>query len=488
MNAPWAVPAAGGGAVRGGQEGRVGLVFLVCTVVGGLAAAAPPPQQPAAPPEQVAGLVARFYRTDRTLVNGFVRVPHGMLSAVTPGPAGSAAYTVALRVTDQGGTELVRDQWTRQVPWAATQVRGAESVEPFAFTLAPGRYDVQIEVRDSASGRRQQVAVPVTGFAARPGASDLLLAYWIRQATGPGDTVPAAGEFRKGDLFLASAPELTLVPSHPAVAYYCEVYRDSGGPVPWQVQVRGADGRAVVTTAPAQTTLGAGGGPIAASVDLTGLPPGDYTLAMVVGAGADTLTRTAAFHMAGFETERALQDVAQQQTVEPSDVFTTATEDLLDSLFAPLVYVGQSEELSVYKGLSLEGKRRFLRAFWRRRDPTPGTPANEERVGFYARIATANERFREGGASQIPGWRTDRGRVFIKYGDPDLTLHRPEAGPDRPWEAWKYTTRRQLKFVFLDQTRLGNYSLIYTTDRLERNPGDWEHLLSQDAIREINSF
>jgi len=64
----------------------------------------------------------------------------------------------------------------------------------------------------------------------------------------------------------------------------------------------------------------------------------------------------------------------------------------------------------------------------------------------------------------------------------------PQNGPDRPWEAWKYTRGRSLKFVFLDFTRLGNYSLIYSNDKLERTPGDWEGLLSQDAINEILTF
>ena len=67
-------------------------------------------------------------------------------------------------------------------------------------------------------------------------------------------------------------------------------------------------------------------------------------------------------------------------------------------------------------------------------------------------------------------------------------MKRPSSGPDRPWEAWKYTKARQLKFVFLDLTRLGNYSLIYTNDRLERNPPDWTKLLSAEAVNDIASF
>src|SRR2546425_12743048 len=65
----------------------------------------------------------------------------------------------------------------------------------------------------------------------------------------------------------------------------------------------------------------------------------------------------------------------------------------------------------------------------------------------------ANRRFREGGAAEIPGWRTDRGRIFIKYGPPQEMMQRPQAGNTLPYEVWKYTRNRALKYVFLDQTR-----------------------------------
>jgi GWxTD domain-containing protein len=250
------------------------------------------------------------------------------------------------------------------------------------------------------------------------------------------------------------------------------------------VRVIAADGHAIVAAPAMQTTVGAGGGQIAASIDLAGLPPGSYTLDLTTGAGPDTATSAAAFRVSGFETARDLT----QATAEPTDRFTDASEAQLDSMFEPLIYLAEHGELSVYHGLTVEGKQRFLRAFWRRRAPTPGTAVNETQESFYRRIAEANRRFREGGAAQVPGWRTDRGRVFIRYGDPDDVLREPQTGADRPWEAWKYTKIRALKFVFMDVTRLGNYTLIYSDDRLERNPDDWMQLLSRDALSEINSF
>jgi GWxTD domain-containing protein len=439
---------------------------------------------PQVPDAHVVGDVARFFRGDRTLVNGFVRVPHRILSGVT-GVGGFAAYSVELRVADQSGTVLTRDKWTRRVPWTVRQVPGSESVEPFAFAVAPGSYGVQVTVEDSGSGLHEAIELPVTAFGARPRASDLLLAYEIRRATG-GDTLSRASEVRKGDLFISTAPSLTLTPERSVLSYYCEAYQDSAGPVSWLVRVVGSDGRTIVTTPAAQTGVGAGGGPIAGSIDLSGLPPGTYALALVLSSPGDTVKREAPFRMSGFETVREL--TRAETPGPPADRFSEATEAQLDSLAEPLVYLAEQGELSVYRGLTLEGKQRFLRDFWRRHDPTPGTPANEEEVAFYRRIAEANSRFRESGNAAIPGWRTDRGRAFIRYGEPDDIRREPQSGPDRPWEAWKYTRERSLKFVFLDMTRLGNYSLVYSNDKLERTPGDLTRLLSPDAIKEIAAF
>jgi GWxTD domain-containing protein len=250
--------------------------------------------------------------------------------------------------------------------------------------------------------------------------------------------------------------------------------------------VVGPHGRIIVQTATTETAVGAGGGPIAASLDLSGLPPGTYQLALVLGRGADTVSRSATFRMGGFETARALAH-AESSVVVP-DRFTNATEAQLDSLAEPLVYIAEPGDLTVYRGLTFEGKQRFLRDFWRHRNPSPGGQRNEVEDGFYQRITLANRRFREGGGAQIPGWRTDRGRVFIRYGDPDDVRRKPQSGSDLPWEAWKYRSKQELTFVFLDKTQLGNYSLIYSDDRLERNPGDWMQLLSPDAVQEITNF
>ena len=88
----------------------------------------------------------------------------------------------------------------------------------------------------------------------------------------------------------------------------------------------------------------------------------------------------------------------------------------------------------------------------------------------------------------MPGWRTDRGRIFIRYGAPDEVLDRVQAGSSRPYQVWKYTGRKAHKFIFLDTSLLGNYELIWTDERREPSRPDWQELLGPEALDDAQRF
>src|SRR2546425_5899083 len=117
--------------------------------------------------------------------------------------------------------------------------------------------------------------------------------------------------------------------------------------------------------------------------------------------------------MAGFGTDAAI--AAAAPAARPTDRFASLSEEQLDSLYAPLIYLMSEDEQGIYPSLTLEGKRSFLRKFWARRDPTPRTPRNEEEERFYGGVPEANRRVPEGGAAGITGGRPERRRDFLRY-------------------------------------------------------------------------
>ncbi len=144
-------------------------------------------------------------------------------------------------------------------------------------------------------------------------------------------------------------------------------------------------------------------------------------------------------------------------------------------------YIILDEEKDAFKKLSTnEEREQFIEQFWGLRDPTPDTQENETRDEHYRRIAYTNERF----ASGIPGWRTDRGRIYIIWGPPDEIESHPAGGSyNRPWEEgggqtsthpfeqWRY---RYLEGIgtniileFVDVTGSGEYRM--TMDPSEKD-------------------
>jgi GWxTD domain-containing protein len=97
-----------------------------------------------------------------------------------------------------------------------------------------------------------------------------------------------------------------------------------------------------------------------------------------------------------------------------------------------VVWIITDEERAAFKQLSNDEERdNFIEAFWQRRDPTPDTEENEYKEEHYRRIAYANEHF----AAGIPGWKSDRGRIYIMYGPADEVDSHPSGGTyERPME------------------------------------------------------
>lgn len=144
-------------------------------------------------------------------------------------------------------------------------------------------------------------------------------------------------------------------------------------------------------------------------------------------------------------------------------------------------YIITEEERTAFKRLATDEEReQFLEQFWLRRDPTPDSAENEFKEEHYRRIAYANERF----ASGIPGWKTDRGRIYIAYGPADEVQSNPSGGTYQrpieegggttstfPFETWRYRyiegIGTDIMIEFVDPTMTGEYRM--TMDPSEKD-------------------
>ncbi|MCC7157075.1 MAG: GWxTD domain-containing protein [Bryobacterales bacterium] len=146
-----------------------------------------------------------------------------------------------------------------------------------------------------------------------------------------------------------------------------------------------------------------------------------------------------------------------------------------------VIYIITDEERKAFSRMSTDEEReQFIEQFWLRRDPSPDSQENEYKEEHYRRIAYANERF----ASGIPGWKTDRGMIYIRFGPADEVESHPSGGTyERPYEEgggttstypfekWRYRwiegIGTDVIIEFVDKTMTGEYRM--TMDPSEKD-------------------
>lgn len=433
----------------------------------------------------------RFYRAEGNLtrVTAYVEVPYSLLSPDQPGPAGMLRYRVAVRVRDSAGTELYQTTWTNAAHPLTAGKEKATSLEHLQFNLAPGRFQLTVDVTDSLSGRSTEASAWLDGYATRPAASDLVLAPQMRLATAS-DTMPHFGEEVWGRTLITVAPRLRLTPVRSQLYYLVEAYADQGSKGTMTAQVRDSAGKTMLQTRPSPISIDSGGSVLRGRLDMKGLPSGRYDLVVTLSVNGQAEERKDSFVMADFDQTMAEEErriAALKETDE--GYFGLMGGEELDAARAPLGLLADATTLQVYsQEMTIQARRNFLVQFWRDRDPTPGTPLNEARIGFYERISYANKNYGETGRNGPPGWRTDRGRIYIKQGLPTEVLDGRAVGSAPPYQVWRYAQGKDRYYVFLDRTGFNSYKLYFSNDTRENNTPGFREMVGTQALQEISRF
>ncbi len=203
-----------------------------------------------------------------------------------------------------------------------------------------------------------------------------------------------------------------------------------------------------------------------------------YRLRMLVGISAGLACFNQAYAQSKTQSDSENETVSKPLTKRQ---LAKKQKDLERELAGPwkkwmnedVVYIITDEEKTAFKRLKTDEERQqFVEQFWMRRDPTPDTEENEYKEEHYRRIAYANDHY----ASGIPGWKTDRGMIYIKYGAADEIESHPSGGSytrpyeegggetsTYPFEQWRY---RYLEGIgtniiieFVDASMSGEYKI-----------------------------
>jgi GWxTD domain-containing protein len=384
-----------------------------------------PPLRAFQPPLFTADVAVAIDSTARSTVDVTFTLPFVELNwnKVAKGYAAGAAFTVSFEPKDK--SRLFGDSWERKLlieSYDATRNVRNQLVVRRSFEMPPGQYRVRVRVRDVNSEMESdaQETLVLEDLARTPiGFSDLELG--IGDSTARFVPVPTR-RFADGAAGLAA--RAVLLDRRPG-----EWPRRAR--IHWRISEPAGD-----TMQQGDTTL-----TLTQQVQQVEIRPpvgelfiGDYL----------------------FEVER-VEGKSRWRTSRSFEVEESGPPrgKEFNLMLEALSYVADQPEVDAMKNLAPDQQAEAWERFWARRDPTPDTPVNENLIEFYRRLRYATKHFQGIG----PGWRSDMGRIYIRYGPPDQVESQPGSATSPAMELWYYHQPYH-RFVFADREGFGRYTLL----------------------------
>lgn len=139
-------------------------------------------------------------------------------------------------------------------------------------------------------------------------------------------------------------------------------------------------------------------------------------------------------------------------------------------------YIASQVEIDSWKKMNTEaGRKEFLINFWNKKNKDSGLEGNIYQKEYFRRVELANQRYN---TLQKAGWKTDRGRVLIMYGEPSEIETHPDEPDMKPYQVWKYyEIESGVNFIFGNREGFGDYSLLHSTKKGELMDENWQRFI-----------
>jgi GWxTD domain-containing protein len=394
-----------------------------------------------------------------------------------PSNLGQGELTLTLELFSQSDSLLGQDSW--KIAYSAIQPDTSSTLQilsdVYKTWLKPGDYFLKLTCAANSSRIGAQSLLLKVPDLSSPDLklSDIQLALEVRDAA-------EQSRFVKNSRLIWTNPTTVYGSLNPLLYFYAEVYNlnptasDSSFTVSYAVI--DSTGRVVKDYGQYSKLKPGNSAVISTGLNIAALPMGRYQLQLTVTE--PQLNHTAQSRKTFFiyrEEELSSGPVA---TVEP------ATEEEAQTIRDVISLIATPDELRTYDKLPLEGQRNFLKEFWRSRDPDTTTQVNEYKREILRRFAVASTQFASGRlGGTLQGWKSDKGRTYIRYGPPDELKTYPYSTNQKPWEKWiYYNLQGGALFIFEDQDGYGNYELVHSTAKGERRNPIWERFLKDESV------
>lgn len=353
-------------------------------------------------------------------------------------------------------------------------------VDVFNLELPYGEYKAAVEITDNKSSLQGQYILDIKTI--KPDDkmffSDLELCTELKRDT-------TKNIFYKNGLRVVPNPRSTYNILQPMLYYYLELNNlpysaDETNIYSFEYNITNSEGDTIKSKKPvtkkiiAPTLVEAGG------LNVISFPSGIYFLnvkAIDAKSGNSILA-----HKKFIVYKRAKKDPGKAVANLPDidEMFVTLSEEQCLYETKLIRYISAPQENKVMKNLqNVNALRQFLTNFWRARDRGSEVPLGKSRREYFSRIDYANEVFNSMGRE---GWQTDRGRVYLIYGEPDEYERHASSMDMLPHVIWYYhNLEGGAQFVFADRGGFGEYQLIHSSYRKELQNPNWESVIRKNS-------
>lgn len=370
-------------------------------------------------------------------------------------------FAVRSKISNPADAKIIDDKkWFTNalLPRDSTKPNNAVVYDQWAELLNPGTYKVTITVSANGVDKEGEAELMLTVPEFESSTFSLSQIEFVSEVQNKIDGSP----FIKGDKKIIPNPWRRYGALNSRLSFFYEIYNmPSGSDLRGEYAITDNKGRTVKKLSDIEYSNSSGNVSIVHGINISNLPTGTYNLNIEL---ADSASSSSTSQSRTFE-------VIQMDTSSQHKGLTEEDAEIGGGL---IQYLGTPAQHSFYEDLDQAGKAQYIIDFWAQNDPTPGTPENEFLQKIMERFHYANKNFKW---QNIPGWKTDRGRIIIKYGMPDdIEYHNTEADM-KNYEIWTYNQDKQFNFVFADIRSNGNFKLINSTKEGEVSDPNWRDYL-----------
>jgi GWxTD domain-containing protein len=355
-------------------------------------------------------------------------------------------FTTEISLVSAGGDTLAADIWNSEVNWGERGLVTNCRLLP----VLQGNWTLTVSITDVANGMQgvaeRELSVEIPGHF-----SEIELARTIMPAAGGSES-----SLLKGSIIVFPAASTRFTVQDDCMLYsYQEIYGLGGSEIYRCSRLLSPSGVTVFARPASAVAIPEGMETVALtdSIDLSvAEEPGLYSLSVVYTRNEDTLA---------VATKPFVVELFRPEAVSGQTAGNNSSRCLSE-----LALLLSKEELEMYDRLDDEGKMRFYDTYW--------SGKSEECNGFHTRSSVVASRY---STMFKEGWETDRGRVYLTYGEPDEVESNPFSTTQSPLEIWSYYSSDQETFVFADLMGNGDYFQVYSTVEGEVSYSNWQEMI-----------